>query len=367
MTQSGHWLCAAAKYLMPDQPLSKYSIKPIRCRLLNLGADMRRREFITLLGGAAAWPLTARAQQHEQVRRIGVLTNLSKGDPEDHARNAAFLQGLQQLGWTVGRNVQIDYRWGAGNVEYNRRGAAELVALAPDVFLATGTPALEASRQATRTVPIVFMQISDPLGAGVVDTLSRPGGNVTGFSTADYNTSGKLLELLMEIAPNVKRAAVLRDDVSRTGVAQWAAIQTAAPRFGVELRPVGLSEDAEIERAIAVFARDPNGGLIVPESAPAITHRKLIIGLAARHRLPAVYAQRFFVTEGGLISYGHDTIEPYRRAAGYVDRILKGEKPADLPVQAPTKFELVINLKTAKALGLAVPPTLLGRADEEIE
>jgi len=329
---------------------------------------MRRREFIKFLASAAAaWPLAARAQQPERVRRIGVLTNLSKDDPEDHARNAAFLEGLQQLGWIVGRNVQIDYRWGAGNADRNRRGAAELVALAPDVFLATGTPALEASQQATRTVPIVFMQVSDPIGAGVVDTLSRPGGNVTGFSTADYNTSGKLLELLMEIAPNVKRVAVLRDDVSRTGVGQWAAIQTAAPRFGVELRPVGLSDAAEIERAIAAFARESNGGLIVPESAPAIIHRELIIGLAARHRLPAVYAQHFFVTAGGLISYGHDTIEPYRRAAGYVDRILKGEKPADLPVQAPTKYELVINLKTAKALGLDVPHTLLDRADKLIE
>jgi putative ABC transport system substrate-binding protein len=333
-----------------------------------LGADMQRREFITLLGGAAAaWPLAARAQQPERMRRIGVLTNLSAGDPEDHARNAAFLQELQRLGWTVGRNVQIDYRWGAGNADRNRRGAAELVALTPDVFLATGSPALEPLRQAAPSVPIVFMQVPDPVGAGLVESLARPGGNATGFSTADYGTSGKLLELLIEIAPNVKRVAVLRDDVAKAGVGQWAAIQTAAPRFGVELRPVGVSDPAEIERAVAAFAREPNGGLIVTESGPAIVHRELIIGLAVRHRLPTVYSQRFFVTEGGLISYGHDTIEPYRRAAGYVDRILKGEKPADLPVQAPTKFELVINIKTAKALGLTIPPSVLTRADEVIE
>jgi len=329
---------------------------------------MRRREFILALGGVAVtWPLAAHAQQSERMRRIGVLTNLSKGDPEDQTRNAAFLQGLQQLGWTVGRNVRIDYRWGAGNPDRNRRNAAELVALAPDVFLATGTPALEPLRQATRTVPIVFMQVSDPVGAGVVESLARPGGNITGFSTADYGTSGKLLELLNEIAPNVKRAAVLRVDDAATGIGQWGALQAVAPRFGVELRPVGLSDAAEIERTVAAFAREPNSGMIVTESGSAIVHRDLIIALAARYRLPAIYAQRFFVTAGGLISYGHDTIEPYRRAAGYVDRILKGEKPADLPVQAPTKYQLVINLKTAKTLGVTVPPSLLTRADEVIE
>jgi putative ABC transport system substrate-binding protein len=314
---------------------------------------MKRRDFIMLIGGAAAaWPLVARAQQPERMRRIGVLTNLSAGDPEDHARNAAFLQELQRLGWTVGRNVQIDYRWGAGNADRNRRGAAELVALAPDVFLATGTPALEASRQATRTVPIVFMQVSDPIGAGVVDTLSRPGGNVTGFSTADYNTSGKLLELLMEIAPNVKRAAVLRDDVSRTGVGQWAAIQTAAPRFGVELRPVGLSDAAEIERAIAAFARESNGGLIVTGSPLAAVHRELIIMLAARHRLPAVYAFRYFVTDGGLISYGPDSRHQYwrrlcrshpqrrqarRPARAGTDQVRAGDQPQDRQGARPNR------------------------------
>jgi putative ABC transport system substrate-binding protein len=332
---------------------------------------MQRRDFITLLGGAAvslaALPIPTRAQQPERMRRIGVLTSLSAGDPEDQARNAAFLQGLQLLGWTVGRNVQIDYRWGAGDRDRNRKYAAELVALAPDVILATGNPTLEPLQQATRTVPIVFVQIADPVGAGFVDSLARPGGNVTGFAIMEYGASGKWLELLREIVSNVKRVAVLRDSATTAGIGQFAAIQSVAPSSGVELRPVNVRDPAEIERTIDAFARDPNGGMIVTPSGLAIVHRKLIIALAARYRLPAIYGQRFYVTEGGLISYGHDTIDPYRRAAGYVDRILKGEKPADLPVQTPTKYELAINLKTAKALGLTVPPSLLARADEVIE
>jgi putative tryptophan/tyrosine transport system substrate-binding protein len=328
---------------------------------------MQRREFITLLGSAAvAWPQVVNAQS-DQMRRIGVMLNLAPDDLETKARLTAFLQTLKELGWIEGRNLRIDYRWGMGNLDQHRKNAAELVALAPDVILAHGGTITGPLQRATHTVPIVFVSVSDPIAGGFVESLARPGGNATGFSTADYDTSGKLLELLIEIAPKVKRVAVLRDDVAKAGVGQWAAIQTAAPRFGVELRPVGVSDPAEIERAVAAFAREPNGGLIVTESGPAIVHRELIIGLAARHRLPTVYSQRFFVTEGGLISYGHDTIEPYRRAAGYIDRILKGEKPADLPVQAPTKFQLVINLKTAKALGLTVPPTLLARADEVIE
>jgi len=329
---------------------------------------MRRREFIVLLSGAAAtWPLAALAQQGESMRSIGVLTNLATGDPEDQARDAAFLQALQQLGWTVGRNVRIDYRWGAADAERNRRNATELAALAPDVILVTGTPVLGPLLQATRTIPIVFVQVPDPVGAGYVESLSRPGGNATGFSTIDYATSGKWLQLLKEIAPNVTRAAVLRDDTSSAGIGQWAGIQAGASSLGVDLRPIGMSDFATIERTINAFARDPNGGLIVTESGPAIVHREQIVALAARYRLPAVYGQRFFVTGGGLISYGHDTIEPYRRAAGYVDRILKGEKPADLPVQSPTKYQLVINLKTAKALGLTVPHSILSRADEVIE
>ena len=333
-----------------------------------MAINIARRQFISALGGAAAtWPLAARAQQGESMRRIGVLTNLATGDSEDQTRNAAFLQGLQQLGWTVGRNVRIDYRWGAGDADRNRRNATELAALAPDVILVTGTPILGPLLQATRTIPIVFMQVPDPVGAGYVESLSRPGGNATGFSTIDFATSGKWLQLLKEIAPNVTRAAVLRDDASSAGIGQWAGIQAGASSLGVELRPVGVSGVATIERTIDAFARDPNGGLIVTESGPAIIHREQIIALAARNRLPAVYGQRFFVTGGGLISYGHDTIEPYRRAAGYVDRILKGEKPADLPVQAPTKYQLVINLKTAKALGLTIPHTLLARANEVIE
>jgi len=326
-----------------------------------------RRDFITLLGAAAAWPLAARAQQREQMRRIGVLMNLGSDDAEGQARNAAFLQGLQELGWTVGRNVRIEYRWGAGDAELFRRYASELVALAPDVILAGGGAVVPSLLQATRTVPIVFTGTPDPVGAGFVESLARPGGNATGFTIYEYGISGKWLELLKEIAPHVTRAAVIRDPAIAAGLGQWGAIQSVAPSLGVELRPLGVRDAGEIERAITAFAHSPNGGLIVTGSALAVVHRELITTLAARYRLPAVYTLPLMANAGGLISYGPDSIDPYRRAAGYVDRILKGEKPADLPVQAPTRYELVINLKTAKALGLTVPATLLARADEVIE
>ena len=329
---------------------------------------MRRREFITLLGGAAAaWPLAARAQQPEQMRRIGVLTNLVADDPEAQARVGAFLQGLQELGWAVGRNMRIEYRWGAGDADRTRGYAAELVALAPDVILTSGASALAPLLQATRSVPVVFAQVPDPVGAGFVNSLARPGGNTTGFITYEYGLSGKWLELLTQIAPSVTRAAVIRDPAVSAGTGQWGAIQAVAPSVRVLVSPVNVRDAGEIERDVAAFAHGSNSGLIVTASALAIRHRNLIVTLAARHRLPAVYYQRGFVTGGGLISYGPDFIDQYRRAAGYVDRILKGEKPAELPVQAPTKYELVINLKTAKALGLEVPPSLLARADEVIE
>jgi putative tryptophan/tyrosine transport system substrate-binding protein len=326
-----------------------------------------RRAFITLLGGAAAWPLAARAQQGERVRRIGVLVSLAENDPEGQVRIAAFLEGLQQLGWTDGRNVRIDYRWGAGDPDRYRTYATELVALAPDVILATGGSVVPSLLQATRTVPIVFTQTTDPVGAGFVNSLARPGGNATGFLGFEYGISAKWLEMLKEIAPRMTRAAVIRDVAIASGTGQWGALQSVAPSFGVELSPVNMLDAGEIERAVAAFARSPNGGLILTGSALAVVHRDLIIMLAARHKLPAVYFERYFATGGGLISYGPNSIDLHRRAAGYVDRILKGEKPADLPVQAPTKYELVINLKTAKALGLEVPPTLLARADEVIE
>jgi len=327
---------------------------------------VRRREFIALLGGAAAaWPLAARAQP-ERVRRIGVLDVLAHNDPEGHARTAALLRTLQQLGWTDGRNVRIDHRWGANDPERIRGHAAELVALAPDVILAVGTLTVGPLLQATRTVPIVFVQVADPVGGGFVSSLAQPGGNATGFATFEYATSGKWAELLKEIAPRVTRAAVIRDPTRGPGIAQFAAIQAVAPSLGLEVSPIDARHSPEIERAIAAFARTSNGGLIVTGGGTAL-HRDLIITIAARHRLPAVYPFRYHVASGGLISYGPDTIDAFRRAAGYVDRILKGEKPADLPVQAPTKYELVINLKTAKALGLEVPPTLLARADEVIE
>jgi len=325
-----------------------------------------RREFIALLGGAAAWPLAARAQG-ERVRRVGALMNLTADDVEASARVTALAQGLQQLGWTVGRNLRIDYRWGAMDADRARRYAPELVALAPDVILAVGAPAVVALQQAARPMPIVFVNIVDPVGAGLVDSLAQPGGNVTGFIAFEYVISAKWLELLKEIAPQLKRVAVLREPDIASGIGQLAVIQAAAPSFGVEVRPIGVRDADEIERAVTVFARSSNGGLIVTGSSLTAAYRKLIIALAARHRLPAVYAFRYHATSGGLISYGPDTTDPFRRAAGYVDRILKGEKPADLPVQAPTKYQLVVNLKTAKALGLTVPPTLLARADEVIE
>ena len=326
-----------------------------------------RRELLAALGGAAAaWPLAARAQQGAPMRRIGVLMNLASDDAEAQARLAAFHQGLQQLGWTVGRNVQIDYRWSAGNADYIRKFAAELVALAPDVIVSTGSPSVAVLQQATRSVPIVFTAVVDPVGGGLVASLARPGGNATGFMLFEYSTSGKWLELLKEIAPRVMRAAVIRDPTLTAAVAQFAAIQGAAGSLGVELSPIDMRDAGEIERAVTAFSRVSNGGLIVTASGSS-ARRSLIITLAARHKLPAVYAFRYFATSGGLISYGPDIIDPFRRAAGYVDRILKGEKPADLPVQTPTKYELVINLKTAKALGLNIPPSLLARADQVIE
>jgi putative tryptophan/tyrosine transport system substrate-binding protein len=329
---------------------------------------MRRREFITLLGGAtAAWPVAGRAQQGERMRRIGALTPLAADDPQSQSRMTAFVQGLQQLGWTDGRNVRIDTRWSAADADRIRRNAAELVALAPDVILATGASTLAPLLQETRAVPMVFVVVTDPVGAGFVDSLARPGGNVTGFINFEYGISAKWLELLKQIAPSVTRAAVIRDPAITAGVGQFAAIQSVAPSFGVELKPVNVRDAGEVERAIVDFARSSNGGLIVTGSGLAIVHRDLIVTLAARHKLPAVYWDRMLVTGGGLISYGADIIDQYRRAAAYVDRILKGEKPADLPVQAPTKYELVINLKTAKALGIDVPPILLARADEVIE
>jgi putative tryptophan/tyrosine transport system substrate-binding protein len=329
---------------------------------------MRRRDFITLLGGgAAAWPLAARAQQADRMRRIGVLLPSAADDAEFQTRVGAFLEGLQQSGWTIGQNVRIDSRWATTNAVEIRRHAAELAALAPDAILTASSPALAALQQATRTVPIVFVNVVDPVGSGFVDSLARPGGNTTGFLLFEYSLSGKWLELLKQIAPNVTRAAVFRDTGNPAGNAQFGAIQTMAPSLGVEVSPVNLRDASDIERAVMAFARSANGGLIVTGSPTAAVHRALIIELAARHKLPAVYYERFFVTAGGLISYGPDLIDQYRQAAGYVDRILKGANPADLPVQAPVKYELAINLKTAKALGLDVPPTVLARADEVIE
>ena len=329
---------------------------------------IRRREFITLLGGAAAtWPDAARAQQPERVRRIGVLLGLSANDPEGEARIGAFSQALHQLGWTDGLNIQILRRFTDGDADRARAYAAELVALAPDLVLTSGASTTGVILPATRTVPVVFVGAADPVGAGFVDSLARPGGNVTGFISYEYSMSGKWLELLKEIAPGMKRVAVLRDPAVSAGTGQFGAIQTAAPSFGVELSPINVRDAAEIEQAITAFERPGKGGLIVTTSASVLAHRNLIIALAARHKLPAIYYARFYVTSGGLASYGPDYRDQYRRAAGYVDRILKGEKPADLPVQGLNKFELAINLKTTKALGLDVPLTLLARADEVIE
>jgi len=329
---------------------------------------MKRREFIMLLGGAAAaWPLAARAQQPERMRRIGVLAALPADDPEWQARLAAFQQGLQELSWTIGRNIRIEYRLGPGDGEFLRSRAEELVALTPDAIVVNGVSPLMPLLQATRSVPIVFVNVSDPVGAGFVASLARPGRNATGFTQFEYGMSGKWLELLKAIAPNVKRAAMLRDPTTTSGIAQPAVLFAAAPSLGMVVSPLDVREPSEIEQSITSFASEPAGGLVLTSSGAGIRHRELIIRLAARHRLPAVYPYRLFAATGGLMSYGIDTAEPFRRAAGYVDRILKGERPGDLPVQQPTKYELVINLKTAKALGLEVPPTLLATADEVIE
>jgi len=329
---------------------------------------MRRRDFILGLGGtAAAWPFAANAQQPERIRRIGVLVGASADVMDAQARRAVFVQALQQLGWTDGRNVLIDTRWGSANPDDIRIFAAELIGLAPDVILASGNAPVERLLQATRIVPIVFANVLDPVGSGFVDSLSRPGGNATGFMQFEYSLTAKWLELLKQIAPGVTRAAVLRDSLIAAGIGQFAVIQSVAPSVGVEVSPINGRNASEIERAIATFARTSNGGLIVTPSALTSINRDLIITLAARHKLPAVYANRVSVAAGGLISYGAESVDQYRRAAGYVDRILKGEKPADLPVQAPTKYELIVNLKTAKALGLEIPPALLARADEVIE
>ena len=329
---------------------------------------MRRREFITLIGGAAAaWPVAVRAQQPERMRRIGILLPATADDAEFQAWVGSFLQTLQQSGWTIGRNVQIDTRWATANAAAIRRHAAELVALSPDVILAHGTMSVGPSLEATHTVPIVFPVAADPVGAGFVNNLARPGGNATGFMNFEYGMGGKWLELLKEIAPGVTRAAVLRDTTNPTGIAMFGVIQAIAPSFRVEVTSVNIRDEREIERAIAAFGRSSNGGLVVTPSGSALRHRDLIVALAARYKLPAVYFERSYVAAGGLVSYGTDFVEQYRQAAGYVDRILRGEKPADLPVQAPTKYELVLNLKTAKALGIVVPPALLAQANEVIE
>ncbi len=327
---------------------------------------MRRREFIGLLGGAVAWPLAAHAQQSDQMRRIGMLQLLADDDPEAVVRHVAFEHALQSLGWTVGRNVRIDYRSAKGDANELLKYATELVALRPDVILTGGSITAAPVLQAMRSIPIVFVQVVDPVGGGLVESLARPGGNATGFTSYEYSLSAKWLELLKEIAPRVTRVAVIRDPTRGAAIGQFAVIQAAGSSLGVELRPINAPDRTEIERAVAAFARSANGGLIVIPGGTG-SNRDLIVPLAARHRLPAVYPYRYYVADGGLISYGPNTIDYYRRAAGYVDRILKGEKPADLPVQAPTKYELIINLKTAKALDLTVPPTLLSRADEVIE
>jgi putative tryptophan/tyrosine transport system substrate-binding protein len=329
---------------------------------------MRRRDFVKgIVGSATAWPLATSAQLSKPMRRVAALMPYAANDPQAQNRNAAFLQGLQQLGWSVGQNVQIEYRWSAGSEDETRKYASELVALSPDVIFVSGAAAVEPLRRLTRSIPIVFVLVPDPVGAGFVDSLARPGGNITGFTPFDYGIGAKWLEVLKEIAPNTTRAAILRDPNITTGIGQWGAIQSVSPSLGIEVSPINLIDPAEIDRAITVFARSPNGGLIATGSALTIARRDLIIALAARYRLPAVYYDRYFVAAGGLISYGPNTVEQFRLAAAYVDRILKGEKPADLPVQTATKYELVINLKTAKALGITVPGAMLVRADEVIE
>jgi putative tryptophan/tyrosine transport system substrate-binding protein len=353
---------------MPVSPLSIYWFWQLICCLLGLVADMQRRTFITLLGGATVtWPLTAHAQQGEPVRRIGVLIARTADDAEAAEEVGAFTQGLAELGWISGHNVRIEYRYGVGDSATIHKYAMELVALAPDVILAAGTPSVAALQENSRSLPIVFTVVSDPVGAGFVDSLAKPGGNITGFMLAEYSLNAKLLELLKQIEPSVRRAAVLRDSLNPAGMAQFGAIQAVASSLGVEVSAINVRDASEIERAVATFARSANGGLVVTGSASATRHRELIITLAAQHKLPAIYASAVNVTLGGLISYGPNRVEQFRRAAGYVDRILKGEKPAELPVQAPTNYELTINLKTAKALGLAVPQTLLASATEVIE
>ena len=330
---------------------------------------MRRRDFIKVLTGAGVlWPVVVRAQQSDRVRRIGVLLGgLAPDDPNTQAQTRALTQALQQLSWIEGRNLQIDYRSGLGDTERSRKYAAELVALNPDVIVASGTVTVTPLLQITRTVPIVFLNVADPVGAGFVESLARPAGNATGFALFEYNLSAKWLELLKQIAPSVTRAAVLRDAAITAGIGQFAVIQSVAPSVGIDVSPINVHNSDEIERAVTAFARTANGGLIVTASGSSAVHRKLIISLAARHKLPAVYYRRLYVADGGLISYGPDYVDQYRQAAVYVDRILKGEKPADMPVQTPTKYELVINLKTAQGLGLTIPPSLLARADEVIE
>jgi putative ABC transport system substrate-binding protein len=327
---------------------------------------MQRRQLIALLGGAVTWPLAARAQQDQRMRRIGVLSALAEDDPESVARRPAFEQALKALGWTNGSNLQIDYRWAAGDAERISKLAAEIIALAPDVILLSGSSVVAPMMQATSTIPIVFVQVVDPVGSGFVQSLARPGGNITGFTQFEYSLAGKWVELLKQIAPHVTRAAVIRDPRLGYGIGQFAVVQAIAPSLGMELSPINAPDVSEIERGIAAFARSPNGGLVVTIGGTAV-HRNEIIALAAKHRLPAVYPYSYFVRGGGLISYGPDTIDQYRRAANYVDRIFKGEKPADLPVQTPTKYNLAINLKTAQSLGLAVPHAMLTRADEVIE
>jgi ABC-type uncharacterized transport system substrate-binding protein len=327
---------------------------------------MRRREFLGIVGGAAAWPVASKAQQAERVRRVGMLNILGPDDPEAHARRAVFEQTLQQSGWAVGRDLTIETREVGADPDTLRRYAAELVALAPDVIFSIGSLPTSSLQQATRTIPVVFMNVTDPVGAGVVESMAHPGGNMTGFSNFEYSMSGKWAELLKQIAPHLSRALVFRDPTSASGIGQFAVVRSVAQSLGVELTPVNVRDTGEIDRAVAAFARSDNGGVIVTTGGAA-AHRKLIISLAARYKLPSVYPYRYYAVDGGLISYGPNTHDPVRRAAGYVDRILKGEKPADLPVQAPTKFELVINLKTANALGLSIPPSLLTTADEVIE
>jgi putative ABC transport system substrate-binding protein len=328
---------------------------------------MKRRDFIVGLGSAAAWPLTTSAQQSGRIRRVGVLMNLAADDAESQTFYSAFLQALAELGWAVGRNLRIDVRWGAGDVDRYRKYAVELNSLSPDAILAANSPIIQSLQQANRTVPIVFVNVSDPVGQGFVASLSRPGGNVTGFTNGEFGANAKWLELLKQIAPGLTRGIVLRDPSNPAEIGQFGAIQSVAPLLGVELSPLDVRYVGEIERAIMSFTRGANDGLIVLASAQAFVHRELIVALAARLRLPAVYPDRVFVTDGGLLSYGPDRVDQFRRAAGYVDRILKGEKPADLPVQTPTKYELFLNLKTAKVLGLTVPETLLATANEVIQ